>query len=83
MVNEKLRKRLPDDVLILDNASYDNSIIGVTLDGRLIYSYGRMVEEYREENNCDEVDAIEWVEFNTLRALPYMGDKAPIVMFEY
>lgn len=83
MVNKKLRKGLPDGTLILDNASYDNSIVGITFDGRLIYSYGRMVEEYAEENNCSEVDAIEWIDFNTIRSLPYMGDKAPIVMYEY
>jgi hypothetical protein len=51
VINEKLRKTLPDGTLILENASYDNSIAGITFDGRLIYSYGRMVEEYREENN--------------------------------
>lgn len=83
MINEKLRKRLPDGAMVLDNASYDNSIIGTTLDGRVIYSYSRMVEEYRVEHNCSEVDAVEWVEFNTIRALPYMGNKAPIIMFEY
>ena len=30
-------------------------------------------------------DAIEWIEYNTIRALPYMGEGAPSVMygFEY
>lgn len=83
MVNRELRNKLPDGTLILDNASYDNSIIGITFDGRLIYSYQQMVEEYRQDNDCEEIDAVEWVEFNTIRALPYMGDKAPIVVLEY
>jgi hypothetical protein len=83
MVDKALRKKLPDGAVVLDNASYDNSIIGVSFDGRVIYSYGKMVEEYMQDNDCDEVDAIEWVEFNTIKALPYMGDKAPIIMFEY
>lgn len=27
-----------------------------------------------------DVDAMEWIDYNTIRSLPYVGDKAPIVM---
>ena len=27
-------------------------------------------------------EAIEWIEYNTIRALPYMGNKAPIIVKE-
>lgn len=26
-------------------------------------------------------EAIEWIDYNTIRAIPYMGEKAPIVMY--
>lgn len=26
-------------------------------------------------------DAIEWIDVNTLRTVPYMGNKAPIIVF--
>ena len=26
-------------------------------------------------------DAIEWIEYNTIRSLPYAGENAPIVMY--
>jgi hypothetical protein len=82
-VNEKLRSELPKGVKILDNASYDNSIIGITFDDRLVYSYERMIQEYAEDNNCSIEDAIEWIDFNTVRALPYFGENAPIIVYEF
>jgi hypothetical protein len=80
MVNFDIREKLPDCALILDNESYDNSIIGVTLDGRVIYDFNLMVEEYMLDNDCSEIDVVEWIEYNTMRAIPYFGDKAPIVV---
>jgi hypothetical protein len=80
MVNLKIREQLPDGAIVFDNASYDNSIIGITFDGRAIYDFNLMVNEYAEENDCDEVEAIEWIEYNTMRALPYCGEKAPEVV---
>ena len=41
--------------------NFDNSIIGVTFDGRFIYDYGLMVEEYTTQCNCDAEDAIDWI----------------------
>jgi hypothetical protein len=81
-INKEIRDKLPEGALVFDNASYDNSIIGITVDGRAIYSFERMVQEYMNDNGCDEIDAIEWVEYNTIRALPYAGDKAPVIVYE-
>ena len=81
-VNEEIRGELPEEALVFDNASYDNAIIGVTFDGRAIYSFERMVQEYMSDNDCDEIDAIEWIEYNTIRALPYARDKAPVIVYE-
>ena len=80
-VNQNIRDRLPEGALVFDNHAYDNSIIGVSLDGRVIYCFERMVEELMSDENWDELDAIEWIEYNTIRALPYAGDKAPMVVY--
>lgn len=82
-VNLEVRKKLPVGASVFEDSSFDNSIIGVSLDGRLIYSFEKMVQEYMMDNNCDELCAIEWIEHNTLRALPYWGNKAPIVVYTY
>lgn len=34
-----------------------------------------------ENPDWTEEDAIEWIDFNTLRTVPYMGNKAPIIVF--
>ena len=81
-INEEIRNKLPEEALVFDNASYDNSIIGITFDDRAIYSFERMIQEYMSDNDCDEIEAIEWVEYNTIRALPYAGDKAPMIVYE-
>ena len=81
-VNLNIRNKLPPDAIVFDNQSYDNAIIGVTFDGRAIYNYGLMVEELVNEG-FTENDAMEWIEYNTVRALPYTGDKTPIIMIEY
>ena len=44
MINEIIRSKLPKDALVFDNHSYDNSIIGVTFDGRAIYCLEMMIE---------------------------------------
>lgn len=71
-----------DQPLLLTDHSYDKSIIGFTSEeGRAVYSYESMVQEYMEDEHCSEEEAQEWVDYNTMRALPY-GDKGhnPIVI---
>jgi hypothetical protein len=80
MINYEVRKQLPTDTLVLDNHAYDNSIIGLTFDGRAIYEFELMCEEFSDDEQCSIEDAIDWVEYNTLRALPYLGEKHPIVV---
>lgn len=89
MKDEKFRKALSemaldhgfeDGVILLDNHAYDKSIVGITEDGRLVYNFEQMVEEFAEDEGCDETEALEWLEYNTLRALPYMGEHAPIII---
>lgn len=70
MVNEKFRKALEnyckindlsedEQPLIFDNSSYDNSIIGITINNELVYDYAKMVQEFMFENNCKYEDAAE------------------------
>ena len=70
-----------DDVTYLVNYSYDDALIGVTEDGRAVYDFNKMVEWLMDKEGLTDTEAIEWIEFNTLRALPYMGNRAPIIMY--
>lgn len=80
-VNLQLRAELPEDAILFDNMSYDGSIIGVTTDGRVVYDYDKMVEELMEDENCSYEEAADWIDYNTIRALPYAGENGPIIMY--
>lgn len=70
-----------EGTVCFSNFSYDDALIGVSSDGRAIYDYNKMVEWIVETEGWDEIDAIEWIDFNTIRALPYGGPEGPIVMY--
>ena len=80
-INYKIREQLPSDAVVFDNHAYDNSIIGISLDGRAIYDFDKMVKELMMDECWEETDAIEWISYNTLRALPYAGEKRPLVVY--
>ena len=80
-VNLELRAELPEDAIVFDNMSYDGSIVGVTTDDRVVYDYDKMVEELMEDEGWSYEEAVEWIEFNTIRALPYAGEKETIIMY--
>ena len=80
-VNLELREELPEDAIVFDNMSYDGSIIGVTTDGRVVYDFDKMVEELMQDEEWSYEDAVEWIEYNTVRALPYAGPNGPIIMY--
>lgn len=70
-----------DDILFLTNYSYDDALIGVSEDGRAIYDYEKMIKWLMKEEGWTDDEAVEWIEYNTIRALPYFGEGAPIVMY--
>jgi hypothetical protein len=80
-VNQKVRNKLQHNTKVFEDHAFDNSIIGTTFDGRAVYDYDKMVKELMEDEHWSEEDATEWIEYNTLRALPYMGKDAPVVAY--
>ena len=80
---EKLLDNGYEGVIYFSNYSYDTALIGVTTDNRAVYDFDLMVEWLMREEHMEEIDAIEWIEYNTIRAIPYMGEKAPIVFYPF
>lgn len=50
--------------------------------GGVVYFYDRLVLAYMEAEQWDEDSAISWIDYNTIRSLPYMPDPKPIIYFE-
>ena len=80
---ERLLNNGYDGIIIFSNESYDNALIGVSEDGRAIYDFDLMVKWLMDVDAMSDIEAIEWIEYNTIRALPYMGEKAPIIMHRF
>ena len=70
-----------EDVVIFSNPSYASAFIVVSEDNRAVYSYNEMVKSLCKNDKMNELDAIEFIEFNTLRALPYYKN-SPIILHE-
>lgn len=68
------------DIKVFSNPSFKNSIIGISYDNRVIYDYDIMVYDLMKEEELSYEDALEFIEYNTLRAIPYMGADAPIIL---
>lgn len=70
-----------EDVVLLENYSYDDALVGVTEDGRAVYDFDKMVDWLMEAKGFTQDEAVEWIEYNTLRALRYAGPDGPIIMY--
>lgn len=83
---DALRQWLTDrdfeDTLLFEAPDFLDAISGITDDGRLIYSYPRMVEHLVASDGMTPDEAAEFIDYNTVRALPYMGERAPIIMYD-
>lgn len=67
-----------EESTVFESPDYDSAIIGVDSYGRVIYDFEKMVECLKEEGMTDE-EAIEFIEYNTVRALPYIPDHPHIL----
>lgn len=70
-----------EDSIVFENPDYDSAIIGFDENsGRVIYDIEKMIEHLMDEDNISYDDALDFISYNTLRALPYAGENGPIVM---
>lgn len=70
--------QMGDETFLLEPEYLDNAIVAVQQQ-RVVYDYSRLVEAF-SENGMTHDEAVEWIDYNVLRAIPYMGKLAPIVM---
>lgn len=62
---------------------YKDAIVGLTSDDEhLIYSYDKLIESMMKVNGWTYEEAVEWIDYNTIRSLPYMKPCEPIIMFD-
>lgn len=83
---EWLATEHPDAVLIGDKEERRNylpAVIGFDRNsGGLVYSREKLIECYVKYNGMSYEEAVEWIEYNVDRSLPYQTPHAPIIMDE-
>lgn len=76
-----IEKKGYKDLKIFRGCDYITAVVDVTENG-VVYDYDKMVDYLVEKNAMTYEDAIEWIDYNTLRAIPYMGANPPIIHYD-
>ena len=80
-INERL-EMLEASVVLLEPKTYDTAIVGLWWDGvdepHVVYDRDKILDVLEQDMSKD--DAYEFYDYNTLRALPYMGVNKPIII---
>lgn len=64
-----------------DREAFYPAIIGVAKDlSHVAYSYERLTQCFMKEEGWDWEEAMEWIDYNVVRALPYYGSGAPVIL---
>ena len=72
----------PDDYVLFENPSFDGAVVGVSTSDRVVYDYDLMVMRAMEQEGWTQEEAIDWIEYNTIRSLPYV-ENAPIILYQF
>ncbi len=79
-IEELLANADPKSLRLGPSTTFDRAILGLTSDGRIVYSENRILLALQEVDGMDYEEALEWYEYNTARGVAYAGKKAPIII---
>lgn len=71
-----------ENSVVLESPSYRNAVIGISEEGRVIYSARIILQDMIIDEGMKYEDAIDHFSYNLLRSLPYMGEMAPIIQYD-
>lgn len=70
-------------VLLEPREHMDKAILGLTNDlNHIVYSQDKIVTAFMKMNRWNYEEAVEWYDYNTLRALDYMGEFKPVIVIQ-
>lgn len=69
-----------EESVVLENPDYADAAVGVTTDGQVVYDYSKMVNHLGDVDGMNAEDAIEFIDYNTIGAMPYMGELRPVII---
>lgn len=69
-----------EGAIVFTDPEFDEAVIGFdVVQSRFIYDYDRMVEILAEHDGISLEDAIDFIEYNTIRACAYM-ENPPVIL---
>lgn len=76
-------EEIASEVVILEGDEFADGFLGLTADTyQAVYSYERLVTSLSTQNKWTLDQSVEWLDCNTLRAIPYMPLRKPIIIHE-
>ena len=85
MINNELRDYIAEEheeAVIFNVPNYDNAIVGLSDDRRVIYDYDLMIKELTNNTALTEEEAVQYIDYNTIRTLPYIEEQIrPIILY--
>ena len=71
-----------DQIIVLEGDEFADGAVGLTISNHLVYDYNKLVESLMKHNEWTELEAVEWLDYNTIRSLPYMASvgNEPIII---
>ena len=75
---ERIENEGYEDVIIFDNPSYDDALVGITNDNRAVYDFDKMVEWLVAHEDMDYDEAADFICWN---ASFYYGEGYPLIIY--
>jgi hypothetical protein len=79
-IEELLSNADPKALRLEPSETFDRAILGLSSEGRIVYSENRILLALQEVDGMEYEEALEWYEYNTSRGVAYAGKKAPIII---
>jgi hypothetical protein len=79
MTKQEIEEQGYEGVILFHEPDYDGCIIGITTDGRAVYSLAQMVMWFYEKNDCTAEEALEFIDYNTIGSLTAI-ENGPLIL---
>lgn len=79
-LEELLSNADPKALRLEPSTTFDRAILGLTSDGRIVYSESKIILALQDVDGMEYDEALEFYEYNTSRGVAYAGKKAPIII---
>ena len=68
--------------MIFDSEAFADAAIGLSTNHQIIYDYDKMIEGLMTKDGMTYEEAVEWIEYNTIRTMSYMNNP-PVILHTF